>query len=286
MNKRLFDEDYSSYEKETICDYIYHRCLAKGLLLETLISKKEMINLVNDLFMQNRTGLFSKSYEEYAELVTNWIYLLIDKEAVFDNFFYLKNFSVARVILNAFDKGIDVSPYLNICFSWDQVAQIEVGLRCNVDVSYYAKPIYSSSQMVEQRLALMKNVPFDKVADPKLTPFEMNVIWKSLGIENYKEIDAEGLLKKGFSAQQIQCMFYAIDSKVDYFKIMFKEFTEEEMYYHIKLLSSGRDLRALTLKGLSLNQVKEWEYQHITDSLLFKIKSFFYLKKKTASYSN
>lgn len=62
-------------------------------------------------------------------------------------------------------------------FNSDQMEEIRLGLQDNLDVSWYANPIYDDNQMEEIRLGLKDNLDVSKYADPKI--HSRSNVWNS-----------------------------------------------------------------------------------------------------------
>lgn len=83
-------------------------------------------------------------------------------------------------INNAFESGVNLSPYLKIEFHGVQLQEIIIGLEKKLDVSKYAKQEYNWFQMREIRYGLEQGVDVSQFANPEFTPRQMEVIRKGV----------------------------------------------------------------------------------------------------------
>lgn len=65
-------------------------------------------------------------------------------------------------------------------FTPDQQAEIDAGIKDNIDVSIYAKPEFLAIQMHEIRIGLVEQIPVSYYADSRYDWFQMEEIRKGL----------------------------------------------------------------------------------------------------------
>ena len=61
-----------------------------------------------------------------------------------------------RIIREGLEVDLDVSIYAKSIFSWQQMKEIKIGLDINLDVSEYAKPCFTEFEMEEIRAELRR----------------------------------------------------------------------------------------------------------------------------------
>ena len=88
-------------------------------------------------------------------------------------------------ILKGIEKELDVSFYANPVFNWEQMDEIRDGLESDVDVSIYAKKEFDWKQMQIIFLGLKDNLDVSSYANEKISAKQMGEIRGQLLREKY-----------------------------------------------------------------------------------------------------
>lgn len=94
--------------------------------------------------------------------------------------------------------NLDTSVYADSAYTWQQMALIRQGLIDHLDVSVYTNPKYNVSQMKQIYLGLKKNLDVSKYADPSISARQMEQIRSSLTSEK------ETKVKSQFTEEQLE----------------------------------------------------------------------------------
>ena len=175
-------------------------------------------------------------------------------------------------------------------FTPDQQAEIDAGIKNNIDVSIYAKPEFLAIQMHEIRIGLVEQIPVSYYADSRYDWFQMEEIRKglemSLDVSKYADPEIsfdrmrqirKGLKagidlsdKKNMAAGVLQQLRKATQEHIDLSVYINNGFDEDQLHQIRLAKKNGVDIDSYVIpdfRGISIREIRLGLEHHIDVSV-------------------
>ena len=188
--------------------------------------------------------------------------LLLDKDlnSLYKAYSDFNSYQINQ-IRKGLEHGLDVSVYAKPMFSGAQMDIIRMGLIKKLDVSIYAKPEFEWEQMNEIRKGLEKGLDVSIYAKPEFEWGQMNCILQ--GLES--GLDISVYAKPEFEWEQMNCILLGLENDLDVSVYAKPEFEWEQMNEIRKGLEHGLDVSVYAKSEFDWKQMvqirKELELQ-------------------------
>ena len=152
-------------------------------------------------------------------------------------------------------------------FSEEQMRIIELGFRCGLDVTYYAKPCFNARQMLQIYYGMMQGLDVTVYASDEYTWQKMRDIRHELEDKEIATVDAKedsialqlaAYKAEGFNDEQLAELKLGLEADLDVSVYAKKIHSAKMMNCLRRALAVGEDLSYMANTGCSVQHLEEF----------------------------